>query len=113
MAMELKKTRQILKALGDDTRLRVIKLLEQRPLSVTELTQILDVSQPNLSKHLTKMRLTGIVGDRREGMNVFYYLASSKDKEQHKLVANVATFLDDDKNCVNDSKNLESLYNQK
>jgi len=107
--MELKRTRQILKALGDDTRLRIIKLLQERPLSVTELVQVLDVSQPNLSKHLAKLRLTGIVGDRREGMNVFYYLSSPKDKTEQKIVQMLALSLEDASKCQRDSQKLEQL----
>ena len=99
----------MLKALGDDTRLRIIKLLQQQPLSVTELGQVLDVSQPNLSKHLAKLRLTGIVGDRRDGMNVFYYLSSPKDKAEQKLVQLIAFSLEGSQKCQSDSEKLEAL----
>jgi len=53
---------------------------------VTELRQILDKNQSNLSKHLTRLRLTGIVGGERDGVNVCYHLIEPKEKEHKELL---------------------------
>jgi ArsR family transcriptional regulator len=45
---------------------------------VTELVEALEISQSNLSQHLSVMRQRGIVTTRREGLNVFYRLSNSK-----------------------------------
>ena len=89
--MRIKKARQILKSFADDTRLRIINLLNNQELNVTELCEILDSMQSNLSKHLTRLRLTGVVGDRREGVNFYYYLMKPVDKAHQELL-NAITF---------------------
>lgn len=104
--MKLKECREILKALADDTRLRIIMLLQERPLSVNELANVLEVSQPNVSKHLAKLRLTGILGDRREGMNVFYYLASRKDAFYQRLLRDIVAGLEGVAVCKSDLMRL-------
>ena len=84
--MRLKEARQIFKAFSDDTRLRIVNLLNAQDLAVKEIFQILNRNQSIISKHLTRLRLTGIVGDRRKGMNVYYYLMRSKDRSHDRLV---------------------------
>jgi len=88
--MHIKKARQILKSFADDTRLRVINLLNKKELSVAELCGILNKNQSNLSKHLARLRLTGIVGDRRKGFNVYYRLLQPEEKV-HKELLNAIT----------------------
>lgn len=88
--MKIKKARQILKSFADDTRLRIINLLNKGNLSVTELCAILNKNQSNISKHLARLRLTGIVGDNRQGLNVYYCLIKPKEKA-HKELLNAIT----------------------
>ena len=61
-----------LKALADPTRLEILHALERGERSVTELLAVVGGSQANVSKHLARMRLAGIVEPRREGTNVYY-----------------------------------------
>ena len=68
----------ICQTLAHPKRLEVIERLRQGEISVTNLAEALDISQPNLSQHLTLMRQKGIVTTRREGLNVYYRLASPK-----------------------------------
>lgn len=84
--MKIKKARQILKSFADDTRLRIINLLSKKELSVTKLCEILNKSQSNLSKHLARLRLTGIVADKRKGLNVYYRLIKSGEKAYKELL---------------------------
>lgn len=84
--MRIKRARQILKAFSDDTRLRIISLLNKGELSVTEICRTLNKNQSIISKHLTMLRLIGIARDRRKGMNVYYCLVRGKDKIHDKLV---------------------------
>ena len=68
----------ICQTLAHPKRLEAIDRLRQGEISVTDLAEALDISQPNLSQHLTLMRQKGIVTTRREGLNVYYRLASPK-----------------------------------
>ena len=62
------------KLLSDETRLRILMLLYTRELCVCQLTGITGVSQPNISKHLGKLKEKNLVKDRREEQYVFYSL---------------------------------------
>lgn len=55
------------KALGEPTRLRIIKLLTEKELCVCELEQIMQISQPRISQHLKILKQAGLVCERREG----------------------------------------------
>ena len=88
--MRIRKARQLLKSFADDTRLRIINLLNCKQLTVSELCDILEKNQSNLSKHLSRLRLTGIVLDKRKGLSVYYSLIRSEEKA-HKELLNVIT----------------------
>ncbi|AGA68493.1 putative transcriptional regulator [Desulfitobacterium dichloroeliminans LMG P-21439] len=64
----------IFKILSDETRLRIIMLLYQQDLCVCELSGILDIPQPKISKSLSKLRDTNLVSDTRLEKFVFYSL---------------------------------------
>ena len=64
--------------LANPKRLEIIDKLRVGELSVTELVEALEISQSNLSQHLSVMRQRGIVTTRRDGLNVFYRLSNSK-----------------------------------
>lgn len=55
------------KALGEPTRLRIIKLLSEKELCVCQLEQIMQISQPRISQHLKILKQTGLVTERRDG----------------------------------------------
>ena len=91
--MRIKRARQILKSFADDTRLRIINLLNKKNLNVTELCEILEKKQSGISKHLARLRLTGVVTDKRKGLNVYYGLAKSGNKAQSELMIAIITGL--------------------
>ena len=61
--------------LGEPFRLRLLQTLENGELTVGELVQELDGSQPNVSKHLQMLHDAGFVSRRRAGNSVFYGIA--------------------------------------
>ena len=58
--------------LADPTRIRVLSALSQGEQSVTCLAEIVGAQAPAVSQHLAKLRLAGIVRQRREGNFIFY-----------------------------------------
>jgi ArsR family transcriptional regulator len=65
----------LFQALSDPTRLRIVSLLAaETELCVCELTHALDLSQPMISRHLSNLRETGLVDDRRAGKWIYYRL---------------------------------------
>ena len=64
-----------LKAAGEETRLRILVLLAEAELTVSDLTQILRQSQPRISRHLKLLVEAGLVERFREGSWAFFRLA--------------------------------------
>ena len=64
-----------LKAAGEETRLRILALLNEAELTVSELTEILGQSQPRISRHLKLLVEAGLVARFREGAWAFFRLA--------------------------------------
>ena len=62
------------KALGDETRLRIVKLLSIREMCVCEIMVALGMTQPTTSHHLNILENAGLVTSRKEGRWVFYSL---------------------------------------
>lgn len=62
----------ILRALADPTRLRLLALLEKEELSVNELQEITHLGQSRISTHLGQLQKVGLVQSRREGKRAFY-----------------------------------------
>jgi len=65
----------VLKAAGETTRLRVLALLAEAELTVSELTEILRQSQPRISRHLRLLAEAGLVERFREGSWAFFRMA--------------------------------------
>ena len=79
----------ICQTLANPKRLEIIDNLRRGERSVGDLAERLEVSQSNVSQHLTVMRQNGIVLARREGLNVYYRLASPKIVTACKLMREV------------------------
>jgi ArsR family transcriptional regulator len=63
---------RVLKALANESRLKIVDRLSRGECSVGELTDLVGLDRTTISKHLAVLRAHGIVLDRREG-NVVYY----------------------------------------
>jgi SAM-dependent methyltransferase len=68
-----------LKALGDPTRLRLVALCRQGECSVSELTQVLGLSQPRISQQLKQLCNAGLLSRFRDGKRVFYRVPATAD----------------------------------
>ncbi len=66
------------KALADETRQKIMSLCCCRWLSVGEIVEALEVSQPTVSHHLAILRTAGLVDLRREGKQIFYTLDQNR-----------------------------------
>jgi SAM-dependent methyltransferase len=66
---------QLFRLLGDDARLRILRLLAVERLNVTELTGILGLAQSGVSRHLGMLKDGGLVAEQRDGIYTWYRLA--------------------------------------
>ena len=69
---------QLLKALAHPRRLEIIQLLREQELGVSEIYEMLDLPQANISQHLMILREAGVVKTRRSGKQIIYRLAHPK-----------------------------------
>jgi ArsR family transcriptional regulator len=70
---------QLFAALSDRTRLRLLNLMDGREVCVCYFVEILDQSQPKISRHLAYLRNAGIVAARREGKWMHYSIHAPDD----------------------------------
>jgi ArsR family transcriptional regulator, arsenate/arsenite/antimonite-responsive transcriptional repressor len=75
-----------LKALADGNRLRILRLLMDRPRCVCELQAALGIAQPTVSKHLSILEEAGWVDKQRQEKNfIFYHLIEGVAPENHRV----------------------------
>ena len=74
------------RAFADRTRLRILHLLQDRELCVSDIITILEVPQAKASHHLNYLRRTGLVEARKEGLWCFYRLRAAKSSFHEKLL---------------------------
>jgi DNA-binding transcriptional ArsR family regulator len=73
-----KKKSKFFKALSDEKRLRIVKLLRVKEMCICELMICLDMTQPNLSHHIQILENVGIVNRTKKGKWVYCSLADTK-----------------------------------
>jgi ArsR family transcriptional regulator len=89
-ALEVRSLSRMFKALGDETRVRIIALLSHGELCVCHLEDALGLSQPGVSRHLAVLRAAGVVESRRTGTWVYYRLAPQTDATCQRQLAGLA-----------------------
>ena len=108
--MSLKSDRivELLRAAGESTRLRILILLSREELAVTELTSILDQSQPRVSRHLKLLTEAGLIERFPDGAWVFYRLPTGGD---YRVFLNdvIAHIEPDDQLTTRDAERLAAV----
>jgi len=82
----MKELLNIFKALSDETRLRIIKLLEKGELCVCDITAALDMVQPKVSFHLNTLKGAGLIKDRKAGRWTHYSLENADMRKRFLLL---------------------------
>ena len=77
---------QLLRALADETRLRILNLLARRELCVCQIVEVLGIGQSKASRHLAHLRNAGLVNDRRERLWIHYSLAQPNGDLHQKVI---------------------------
>jgi len=97
----------VFKALSDTNRIRILKMLEVRPLCVCEITEILKLANSTVSKHLSVLRDAGLIADRKEGKWVNYHLNLDQNNEfVRHLLPLVRGWLPNDETVAEDKKKV-------
>lgn len=99
------------KALSDETRLRILKLLEHGELCVCDIVAALDMIQPKVSFHLGVLKEAGLIKDRKQGKWIHYSIDSS-DMFRRFLILSILEKIPDEA-IREDKKRLEGFLNSK
>ncbi|MBW8349020.1 metalloregulator ArsR/SmtB family transcription factor [Bacillus sp. IITD106] len=89
--VEIDKAANILKLLGDKTRLTMVSILDNHDCCVCEFVAIFKMSQPAISQHIRKLKDAGVVGETRKGQWIIYSL--NKDSEYYPIVQDLLDHL--------------------
>lgn len=99
----IKHQSRIFKALSDTNRLRIIKMLQIKPLCVCEITDILGLAASTVSTHLNVLKKAGFVTDYKDGKWINYCLNRNDTRpEIASLITGMHFMLEDDDVIKND-----------
>lgn len=87
----------IFKSLGDENRLRILLMLNVRPLCVCEITEVLDIALSTISAHLKLMKHSGLIEDEKEGRWVTYRLVDDNNFLNELMIMLEARLQNDEK----------------
>jgi ArsR family transcriptional regulator len=98
----MKELMRVLKAMADENRVRILKMLQHRKLCVCELSEALGITQPSVSRHLKILQDAGLVEGKRNGQWVDYQLtADGADPYSRAMLRNIKKWLEDDRHVLN------------
>ncbi len=100
---------KVLKALSDENRLRIIKMLEKRDICVCEFQEVLGLSQPAVSHHLKVLGNAGVVDYRKEGLFVSYRLAEEEGEPHGELISVLLRLLGSERVPEHDLEHLSAV----
>ncbi len=82
----LEELAEFFKALSHPVRLKIISILIEGKQCVKNLGEVLNMSQPSVSQHLSILRSRGIVGWKREGSIICYYIKDDRILKLYDLI---------------------------
>ena len=103
----MKELEQYFKGFADQTRLRILNLLIHGELCVCDIQYVLESPQPNVSRHLTYLKNSGLVLDRREGARMYYRLAQPEERVHKPLFGFLRDAFQSSKALAEDSRKLK------
>jgi len=105
---------KIFKALSDANRLRILKMLEVKPLCVCEITEVLQLANSTVSKHLSILRDAELVLDNKDGKWVNYGLNTNIDDNiKNQILFLIKNGLVNDKVILNDLDKVKTVDRSK
>jgi len=107
--MSLENTK-IFKALSDNSRLRILKMLQTKSLCVCEIQDILGLAASTVSKHLSILRDAGFISEEKDGKWVNYMINSQpKDLRISSVLSSLDFWIADEATIIEDKNKLKSI----
>lgn len=94
----MEESTNIFKALSDRNRLRILKMLQMKPLCVCEITEVLALAKSTVSQHLSLLKQEGFILEDREGKWVNYLINSRpSDPRISAIISSLDFWIGDNK----------------
>lgn len=77
---------ETMKLLSDKTRLTILALLKEQEMCVCDIVTILETTQPNISQHLKKLKVGGLVNETRRAQWIYYSLNTDDKPYLHGIL---------------------------
>ncbi len=97
----------LFKSLSDETRVRILHMLYHQDLCVCELVDILELSQPKISKHMAKLKSAGLVTSSRNEQWIYY--SFNKEYSLNNILKTIFNDYKDEKKFIDDINRLHSV----
>lgn len=103
--MNIQKHEKIFKALSDKNRLRILKMLQKKPLCVCEITDLLQLATSTVSQHLSLLSDAGLIIGEKDGKWINYRInLQPDDKSVTSALLYVQMILDNDETVKKDTE---------
>jgi ArsR family transcriptional regulator len=106
----LKEKTKMFKALSDPNRLRVLKMLQTKPLCVCEIRAVLQLANSTVSKHLSILRDAGFIVEKKEGKWVNYNINQHpSDSRISAILSSLDFWISDEDSIIADKKKVQNI----
>ena len=102
---------EIVKALGDENRIRILNLLMRQELCVCEIETLLDMTQSNASRHLNKLKTSGIITSEKKSQWVYYSVDNNFIEKNNLLYKFLKSKMDENTQWIKDMERLKKYKN--
>ncbi len=103
----MKNVEQTFKGLADASRLRILNLLMHGELCVCDIQYVLGSPQPTVSRHLTYLKNSELVKDRREGPRMYYRIPESPDGIRQQIFGVLRRIFESEPGFADDTRKLK------
>ena len=101
---------KLFKALSDNGRLRILKMLQQKSLCVCEITDIIQLATSTVSKHLSILKDAGFIIEQKDGKWVNYGINSrSTDQRVIEILTKLDFWIEDSQVIEDDKQKVKSV----
>ena len=101
---------KLFKSLSDSNRLRILKMLQVKPLCVCEITDVLQLATSTVSKHLSILKETGFIIEEKDGKWVNYLInPRPSDARISSILSTLDFWISDDQIIIIDKQKVQKV----
>ncbi len=105
---------ELLKAISEPNRIRILMMLRDKPLCVCEITAVLELTTATVSKHLSILSKAGFIFDTKDGKWINYSLVARGENTMiDELMEFLSKWYNDEKTIQRDAKIIETINREK